>query len=168
MCFPLLLISTPFPLPPQSRHSLSRSLAPDDLDLLPSPPDSPFLLSLYRPDTRYADTSAGAIAQAATARDLKMFTRGDGRVFLHPSSINFRQGDFTSPWLVYHTKRVGVQASMLVLFLCIYVDRERGERSHGPRVGWRERGRERERGNTYICSGGREDAANDTRFRSLE
>jgi hypothetical protein len=48
---------------------------------------------------------------------------------------------------VYHTKRVGVQASM-----------------SGEGEGEGERERERERGNTYICNGGREDASNDTRF----
>jgi ATP-dependent RNA helicase DHX57 len=66
----------------------------------------PHIVRVAKPETRYVEHSAGALEQAATAKELKMFTREDGRVFLHPSSVNFKRGDFASPWLVYHSKQV--------------------------------------------------------------
>jgi ATP-dependent RNA helicase DHX57 len=66
----------------------------------------PHVVRVTKPETRYVEHSAGALEQAATAKELKMFTREDGRVFLHPSSINFKRSDFSCPWLVYHAKQV--------------------------------------------------------------
>jgi len=65
----------------------------------------PNVVRIQNPDTTYVEQAAGAIAQAPTAKELKMYTQNDGRVFLHPSSINFVDGDFVSPWLVYHEKQ---------------------------------------------------------------
>ena len=100
----------------------------------------PNLVRVERPDTKYAEGVAGAIAQAATAKDLRMFTQGDGRVFLHPSSVNFRQGDFASPWLVYHTKRatskIFIQDSSMVTPFAVSNTIQRGR----GRVGRAERG----------------------------
>ena len=33
----------------------------------------------------------------------KLLDNQPTRVFLHPSSVNFHQGDYRSPFLVYHT-----------------------------------------------------------------
>eukprot|EP00960_Hanusia_phi_P030879 748909-Hanusia_phi.AAC.5 len=66
----------------------------------------PHVVRVQLPETKFVEQAAGAIARAATAKELKLYTEKDGRVFLHPSSINFSEGDFLSPWLVYHDKQV--------------------------------------------------------------
>ena len=66
----------------------------------------PNVVRIRRPAATFVEHAAGALAVAATARELRMTTREDGRVFLHPGSINFTQGEFPSPWLVYHEKQV--------------------------------------------------------------
>jgi ATP-dependent RNA helicase DHX57 len=65
----------------------------------------PNVVRVQRPETTYVEQVAGAVAQAPTAKQLKMFTQADGRVFLHPSSVNFTDADFVSPWLVFHQKQ---------------------------------------------------------------
>jgi ATP-dependent RNA helicase DHX57 len=66
----------------------------------------PNVVRVRRPEATFVELAAGAVAVAATARELVMTTREDGRVFLHPGSVNFSQGEFPSPWLVYHEKQV--------------------------------------------------------------
>jgi ATP-dependent RNA helicase DHX57 len=74
------------------------------------------LVRVERPAARYEETAHGAAAKAAASKELKFFVRsslgtGDtilsGRreeqVFIHPSSACFGTGDFSCPWLVYHS-----------------------------------------------------------------
>lgn len=54
-----------------------------------------------------------SILQVHDPSKLKFYTELDGRVFLHPSSINFKTRSYASPWLVYLEKR---QTSKTFLF----------------------------------------------------
>jgi hypothetical protein len=46
------------------------------------------------------------------------------RVFIHPASVNFTQGVFTVPWLVYSEV---VRTSRVSVFICVYSKGEREE-----------------------------------------
>ena len=66
----------------------------------------PNVVRIRRPEPTFTQHMQGALQVAATARALKMTTREDGRVFLHPGSLNFTQTCFPSPWLLYFEKKV--------------------------------------------------------------
>jgi ATP-dependent RNA helicase DHX57 len=77
------------------------------------------LVKVRRPPEKYHDTAEGAIKKSGEAKELKFFIRvesdesvstPDGqsscqeeRVFIHPSSMNFTQGDYSFPFLVYNS-----------------------------------------------------------------
>ncbi|ELR25721.1 helicase conserved Cterminal domain containing protein [Acanthamoeba castellanii str. Neff] len=78
----------------------------------------PNVVRISSPETRYVQVIPGSIAQPHNARDLKFYTRDDGRVFLHPSSVNFSVNEFDSPWLLFSekvkTSKVFVRQSSMV------------------------------------------------------
>ena len=73
------------------------------------------LVRVHRPSTKYANTAEGAREKDGVANQFKFYIRQDGevrggtgqekeeRVFLHPSSALFSVGNFSCPWLVYHS-----------------------------------------------------------------
>lgn len=61
----------------------------------------PHVVRVKHPETKYTQTTSGAVAKAADSRELKYYSKDIGRVFLHPSSINFHCGKYESRWLVY-------------------------------------------------------------------
>lgn len=72
------------------------------------------LVRVHRPSTKYADTAEGAREKDGVAKEFKFFVRQaeegasdqkskDERVFLHPSSALFSVGNYSCPWLVYHS-----------------------------------------------------------------
>ena len=61
----------------------------------------PHVLRVKHPETKYTQTTSGAIAKAANSRELKYYSKDIGRVFLHPASVNFHCGKYESRWLVY-------------------------------------------------------------------
>ena len=61
----------------------------------------PHVVRVEHPKQQYTATLSGAVDKASDAKQLKLFTREDGRVFLHPSSVQFNTGRFESNWLVY-------------------------------------------------------------------
>lgn len=63
-----------------------------------------FVISRAVAKQTYKETSGGAMAKDAHAREVRFYTQYDGRVFLHPASTNFAVGRFESPWLVYSKK----------------------------------------------------------------
>jgi ATP-dependent RNA helicase DHX57 len=65
----------------------------------------PNVVRVQKPDAQYVETAGGSMAKNAAAREYKYFTRPDGRVFMHPSSLNFTENEWLSPWLVYHDKQ---------------------------------------------------------------
>jgi len=64
------------------------------------------LVKVRRPPAKYTDTVEGAKAKDGEARELKFFVRTDAqqeeRVFIHPSSANFSNGNYSCPFLVYN------------------------------------------------------------------
>ena len=71
------------------------------------------LVKVVRPAAKYEKTTEGAKERDANARELKFFIRtvqgesqsqlSEERVFIHPSSANFSMGDYSCPWLVFHS-----------------------------------------------------------------
>ena len=75
------------------------------------------LVHVQRPSTKYEETAEGAREKDGVAKELKFFIRLEEespnnqqnermkkeRVFLHPSSALFSVGNYSCPWLVYHS-----------------------------------------------------------------
>lgn len=78
----------------------------------------PKLVRVEHPATKYKQTQGGTVAEEASPQSIKFFTRDLGRVFVHPSSVNFSSGRFESGWLVYtnivQTSKVFVRESSMV------------------------------------------------------
>ncbi|GJP32741.1 hypothetical protein CLOM_g17337 [Closterium sp. NIES-68] len=75
----------------------------------------PNVVRVQRPEKRFVKTEHGAVERDAAARAVRFYTRADGRVFLHPGSVNFSQGTFESPWLVFSEK---IQTSKIFIREC--------------------------------------------------
>ncbi len=97
----------------------------------------PNIIRCVAPDKRYTQIAEGAIPKVPDARDIQYFTEDDGRVFMHPTAVNFHTREYQSPWLVYLTKvqtskvyiRDATMVSAYALLLFggeIQVDRENG------------------------------------------
>lgn len=65
----------------------------------------PQVLRADNPPPKYANIAGGAIEVEGPSALVKVFDRQKGRVFMHPSSVNFSAGKFESGWLV-HTEMV--------------------------------------------------------------
>jgi len=61
----------------------------------------PQLLRVDHPASKYQKVLGGAVEAEGEAGKVRLFDRERGRVFLHPSSVNFSCGKFESGWLVY-------------------------------------------------------------------
>lgn len=64
----------------------------------------PNIVRVRHPEKKYIQTEGGTVAKVASANELRFFTESDGRVFLHPSSVNFSMGSFESSFLVFTEK----------------------------------------------------------------
>jgi len=85
------------------------------------------VIRVKRPALKYHETVEGSLEKDGVAKELKFFVRNkfqspdiderkdlscqevrsfsqnaEERVFFHPSSMNFKVGNFSCPWLVYH------------------------------------------------------------------
>jgi HrpA-like RNA helicase len=65
----------------------------------------PNVARIEHPRTKYVTTAGGAKEKKNEGHQVRFFTRDLGRVFIHPTSVNFGVGKFESPWMVY-TERV--------------------------------------------------------------
>ncbi len=79
----------------------------------------PQLLRVENPATQYQKVHGGAFETEPTSGGkVKLFDRERGRVFIHPSSVNFSAGKFESGWLVYsdimETSKVFVRECSMV------------------------------------------------------
>ncbi|XP_059482833.1 putative ATP-dependent RNA helicase DHX57 [Neocloeon triangulifer] len=64
----------------------------------------PNVVKVLSPRQLYAVHAAGAIPRKPKPEELRFKTRDDGYVAIHPSSINYQVGLFSSPYLVFHEK----------------------------------------------------------------
>lgn len=64
----------------------------------------PNVAVVREPAKQFVKVEAGAILADAAARELKYVTRSDGRVFLHPSTVNFHARSYETRYLVYSEK----------------------------------------------------------------
>eukprot|EP00775_Hariotina_reticulata_P004412 gene4412-4665_t len=60
----------------------------------------PRILRVEAP-ARYQQVSAGAVRVEAAPQSIKFFDRGLGRVWIHPASVCFSAGSYSSGWCVY-------------------------------------------------------------------
>ena len=103
----------------------------------------PNIIKVKKPPKAYYEMSGGNFEKTPEPRELKFFCKIEGnakpamesdgmlsggqnqaqqrsqeRVFLHPSSVNFKEGGFASPWMVYFqkvkTSRVFIRDSTMV------------------------------------------------------
>ncbi|KAL0087763.1 P-loop containing nucleoside triphosphate hydrolase protein [Phycomyces blakesleeanus] len=65
---------------------------------------NPNLAKIRLPDTKYDKVLAGAVEREKEAREIKFYTKDDGRVFLHPSSILFSNNNYTASFLTYFSR----------------------------------------------------------------
>ncbi|XP_044748231.1 putative ATP-dependent RNA helicase DHX57 [Coccinella septempunctata] len=63
----------------------------------------PNVVKVLTPPKSYIMSAAGAIPKEVQAKDLQFATVQE-KVFMHPSSINYKLGNFPSPYLVYQEK----------------------------------------------------------------
>ncbi|XP_038072636.1 putative ATP-dependent RNA helicase DHX57 [Patiria miniata] len=64
----------------------------------------PNVVQVMTPESKYSQTSAGAVPKAPRPEDIRFKTRDDGYVNVHPSSVNFQVRHYESPYLVFHEK----------------------------------------------------------------
>lgn len=78
----------------------------------------PNVVQVRHPEKTYIRTESGTVAKEVSAKEVRFFTKLDGRVFLHPSSVNFHVGVFESSWLVFtekvKTSKIFVKNSTMV------------------------------------------------------
>jgi len=78
----------------------------------------PHVLRVKHPEQAFAPTHSGAVPKENAPSAVRFFDRDAGRVFLHPSSVNFGCARFEQPWLVYseavQTQRVYIRECTMV------------------------------------------------------
>lgn len=78
----------------------------------------PNVVRVDLPETTFERKAGGTVSKAFTSKELKMRSKSGERVFLHPESINFDEGNYGSRWLAYFSKvqtsRVFVRDSTMV------------------------------------------------------
>ncbi|KAF9359069.1 hypothetical protein BGX26_000246 [Mortierella sp. AD094] len=64
----------------------------------------PNVIKVKMPDAKFDKMIAGAVERETVTKEIRMFTKDDGRVFLHPTSILFQTNQYQVPFLVYFSK----------------------------------------------------------------
>ncbi|XP_022087605.1 putative ATP-dependent RNA helicase DHX57 [Acanthaster planci] len=64
----------------------------------------PNVVQVMTPESKYSQTSAGAVPKAPRPEDIRFKTKEEGYVNIHPSSVNFQVRHYESPYLVFHEK----------------------------------------------------------------
>ncbi|KAI9472058.1 MAG: P-loop containing nucleoside triphosphate hydrolase protein [Benjaminiella poitrasii] len=65
---------------------------------------NPNVAKIKLPDTKYDRLIAGTVEREKEAKEIKYFTKEDGRVFLHPSSLLFSNNNYNTSFLTYFSK----------------------------------------------------------------
>mmetsp|Transcript_39452 Transcript_39452/g.63966 ORF Transcript_39452/g.63966 Transcript_39452/m.63966 type:complete len:491 (-) Transcript_39452:183-1655(-) len=78
----------------------------------------PNVVGVDLPDTKYMETLSGSIAKDHNAREIKLYTKHDRRVWIHPASVNFVATDFETRLLVFlekvRTNKVFIRDSTMI------------------------------------------------------
>lgn len=64
----------------------------------------PNVLRIDLPDTTYHEVAGGTVANKYNSKDLRLRCKTGERVFLHPESVNFHEGNYNTRWLAYFQK----------------------------------------------------------------
>ncbi|KAG0238761.1 hypothetical protein BGW42_002627 [Actinomortierella wolfii] len=64
----------------------------------------PNVIKVKMPEAKFDKMIGGTVERETVVKEIRMFTKEDGRVFLHPSSILFQTNQFPVPFLVYFSK----------------------------------------------------------------
>lgn len=64
----------------------------------------PNIMRIDSPDKTYYEVVQGAVENKMNSKDLRMRSRTGERLFLHPESINFLEGNYESRWIAYFAK----------------------------------------------------------------
>nr|KAJ3423158.1 hypothetical protein HK105_001284 [Polyrhizophydium stewartii] len=64
----------------------------------------PNIATIKLPDKQYDQTAHGTVAIETRAKDIRFFTKNDGRVFIHPSSVSFGANRFGAHHLAFSRK----------------------------------------------------------------
>ncbi|KAL6607673.1 P-loop containing nucleoside triphosphate hydrolase protein [Neocallimastix sp. 'constans'] len=64
----------------------------------------PNILKVKHPETSYIETLQGNVARDFEAKNIKLYSKNDGRLFIHPSSVNFSVNKFEDGFLLYFNK----------------------------------------------------------------
>ncbi|KAG0001580.1 hypothetical protein BGZ79_004460 [Entomortierella chlamydospora] len=64
----------------------------------------PNVIKVKMPDAKFDKMISGAVERETVTKEIRMFTKDDGRVFLHPTSILFQTNQYQVPFLVYFSK----------------------------------------------------------------
>ncbi|PHZ15236.1 P-loop containing nucleoside triphosphate hydrolase protein [Rhizopus microsporus ATCC 52813] len=65
---------------------------------------NPNVVKIKLPDTKYDKVLSGTVEREKEAREIKYYTKDDGRVFIHPSSLLFSNNSYQSLFLTYFSK----------------------------------------------------------------
>lgn len=64
----------------------------------------PNIARIDLPDKTYYEVMGGTLAHKYNAKDLRLRSKSGERLFLHPESVNFHEGNFETRWLAYFAK----------------------------------------------------------------
>ncbi|KAI8077768.1 P-loop containing nucleoside triphosphate hydrolase protein [Halteromyces radiatus] len=65
---------------------------------------NPNLARIRLPDTKYDKVLSGTVEREKEAKEIKFYTKQDGRVFLHPASILFNTNQYGASFLTYFSR----------------------------------------------------------------
>lgn len=65
---------------------------------------NPNIVKVHLPDTKYDKVLSGTVEREKEAREIRFYTKDDGRVFIHPSSMLFSVTNYAPPFLTYFSK----------------------------------------------------------------
>lgn len=78
----------------------------------------PHVIRIDLPDTKYEEVAHGTVAKPHNSREIRLMGRNMERQFLHPESVNFFEGQYSTRWLAYfarvRTSRLFVRDSTMV------------------------------------------------------
>ena len=81
----------------------------------------PNVVNVRKPRGRYQEVASGAFKAADKAKELSFYLEGRERVWLHPSSVNFSEGVYDSPWMVYNEIAKTSRVSQAFLYLSSFL-----------------------------------------------